>query len=209
MDKLGSIINNFGTLLRDIFLYLVPAIPFILFTIPFLENIGIINIASLTSKVQLLNRPILAEATIVVLIYVVGRILNALSYPLFWFFKSTIGKLQLKWITDFNESKEAVNEIDENQVFAKILKIDKDIYNYLIERNIIISMSEQSLSTASFCVGLVIIFSQIYGSTLIPWCYSLFYGGVAFFLSILFVFMNISTMTEYYSAIKSLNGMHL
>ncbi len=207
MDKLSSLITSLGTLLRDIFLYFIPAIPFILIAVPLLEEMGLFNAAAITSKLHFLSRPVLLETTIVVLVYLVGRTINALSYPLFWFYRITLGKLRIAWLEEFAKANEELKEIDTNEVYARTLKMDKDIYNYLVERNIIISMSEQSLCTASFCIGILFIATLFHGSSSISWFLSLFYAIVAFLVSILFMFMNVATVTELYHATKTLSKM--
>lgn len=203
MEKLGEALTRAGSIMRDIFNYFIPSIPFIILSAPLVENIGLIKVASL-KMYPFFDQSVVREVTLIIIIYVIGRFINAFSYPLFWIFENTIGRMKLKWITENKQAYNEIKDLNEFDLYIKAYAKGPDIFQLLFERNNVIYMSESSLSAGAFIIGILLILSYFFHATtsIFGGFLTFIYCSISFIVSITFYLMAIATLTDLHNAAK-------
>jgi len=208
MDKLGVFFSKTGSILRDIFLYFIPAIPFVIILLPILKSLNLIDLVTFNKEIELFYQPIIKEVTFIVTIYLVGRLLNALSYPVFHILDSTVKKIGLKWpkalednwLISCENAEKMVKETNEYILYAYALKLKLNLELFL-ERNMYIAMSEKGLSTGFFIIAVLIPFVE---DKTINILYKVIYSLFSLIVSILFYYMYHGSMSEYFYAFQAI-----
>lgn len=208
MDKLSDFFSKTGSILRDIFLYFIPAIPFAILLFPILKSLKLIDLDTFSKESEIFYQPIIKEITFLVIIYLIGRLLNALSYPVFYLYDYTVKKIGLKWpksednnwLISCDKAENSVKESNEYILYAYAIKLKINLELFL-ERNIYIGMSEKGISTGFFIITVLVLFVPC---ETLPILYKGIYSVISLFISILFYYMYHGSMSEYFYAFQAI-----
>jgi hypothetical protein len=191
--------------MRDIFNYFIPAIPFIILTSPILENMGILKIGETWNKVPYLHETIISQVTVIVIIYVIGRIVNVLSYLILPVYDLTIGNKIFPWMKDYFTAYDKVSKADDNMVTAKAIQLGMDFHYHLLERNNLIAMGERSFSASGLIIAILLVFDPIISKNPLFSCgMNLFYIFLSLCFSVIYYFMLVGTATELHKAANTI-----
>jgi hypothetical protein len=207
MDKLADFIGRAGSILRDIFFYFIPSIPFVVLSVPIINHLGLLDLDYMKSNLLFFDQSILRETVVVIILYVIGRILGVLSFIVFGIYDLTIGKIPFPSMVEYKRTYDIVKDFNEYSLYVKALIQGGDVYNLFFERNTMIAATERSLGTGAFLIGIQLISTLFKMPNLLSPGLTYFYILITIGLSIIFYFMSVLTATELNIAEEAANKL--
>lgn len=206
MDALGSFLAKSGELLLDFFGYFIPAVPFVVSLMVMLESAGILTDPIMPTFTNLqLTSPWYREVVTASSLYIVGRILCALSVPTFYLAQGLLKKLNEAYpVGKLAEYFERPAELTfdknpyEESVFrsASISRWSDGKVKDKSERMLIVATSERTVGAGCFVLSAVAIGCAFRVDSAMA-CLFLWVAVTTFLLGILFVYMHLGTERNY------------
>jgi hypothetical protein len=162
MENVSSFLSRSGSMLRDFFNYLLPAVPFVTIFLFLLGPWKVPDLAWLKSSMGFLGESWYREIFAMIVVYTIGRLLYAVSIPLFKGLENVIKTIKWNWIKNYfgepyarevgtgDASRQSISQ-------AKAILLGSDLYYFLFERTLLICASERVLGTGSFGISLLLL----------------------------------------------------
>jgi hypothetical protein len=206
MDAPGSFLAKSGELLLDFFGYFIPAAPFVVSLMVLLESAGILTDPIMPTFTNLqLASPWYREVVTGCSIYIVGRILCALSVPTFCLAQSWLRHLNKAYpvgkLAEYFDKPDGLKfdeNLDEVRVLrsASISRWSDGKVKDKSDRMLIVATSERTIGAGCFVLSAVAIFCAFrFDSGMM--CPFLWVALTTFLLGILFVSMHLGTERNY------------